>query len=141
MPEPDIASQTHPIYDSMKETPSTQPAATGLSTSAGQTTVPASSTVTPIGGQSTFAGESARPDVNPRGAGHIHEGLSEASIKSGIIGFGTGQNQEHAALPSHNPESELNRNQIVGGGNTGQGPTTADTSSQPSALKQVLPRM
>jgi hypothetical protein len=121
----------------MKDTPS-----------AGQTTAFAplgqpqqSSTTAPIGGQSTFAGESARPDVNIRGAGHTHEGLSEASIKSGIIGFDSGQRQEHAALPSHNPESELNRNQIVGGGNTGQGPTTADTTSQPSTLKQALSRM
>jgi hypothetical protein len=65
--------------------------------------------------------------------------MSEASIKSGVIGFGSSHQQEHAALPSHNPESDLDRNQILGGGSTGRGPTTADTSEQPSALKQALP--
>jgi hypothetical protein len=71
----------------------------------------------------------------------MHEGMSEASIKSGVIGFGgAGQRQEHAALSSHNPESNLNRDQIVGGGTTGHGSTKTDTSDQPSTLKQALPR-
>jgi len=101
-----------------------------------------SATGGPLSGNSAVAGENIRPDVNPRGAGHMHEGMSEASIKSGVIGFGgTGQYQEHAAMPTNNqPESDLSRKQILGGGNTTQVPTTADTSDQPSALKQALPR-
>jgi hypothetical protein len=70
----------------------------------------------------------------------MHEGISEASIKSGVIGFGTGDRQEHAALSLHNPDSNLNRNQVLGGGNTGTGPTDTDPTDQPSTLKQALPR-
>ncbi|KAF2828081.1 hypothetical protein CC86DRAFT_203925 [Ophiobolus disseminans] len=140
-------SQHTPIYDSMKGTSSTQPTIAGTSTSTGQTApsyglghTQHTGTDGPIGSHSTIGGENARPDVNPTGAGHVHQGMSEASIKSGVIGFGgTGQRQEHAALSSHNPESNLDSNQIVGGGNTGRGPTTADTAEQPSALKQALP--
>jgi hypothetical protein len=69
--------------------------------------------------------------------------MSAASIKSGIIGFGTDERQEHAALPSrHFQEENLDRDQIVGGGNTGYAPTTTQTATgdQPSTIKQGLPR-
>jgi hypothetical protein len=87
---------------------------------------------------SGITSQSSRP-----GAGAMHEGMSTASIKSGIIGFGTSERQEHAALPSrHNQEENLDRNQIVGGGSSGHAPTSTQTSTgdQPSTLKQALPR-
>jgi hypothetical protein len=87
---------------------------------------------------SGITSQSSRP-----GAGAMHEGMSTASIKSGIIGFGTSERQEHAALPSHhNQEENLDRNQIVGGGGSGYAPTSTQTSTgdQPSTLKQALPR-
>jgi hypothetical protein len=89
---------------------------------------------------SNVASHSSRPGA---GAGLMHEGMSTASIKSGVIGFGTSERQEHAALPSHhNPEANLDSNQIVGGGNVGHGPTSTNTATddQPSTLKQALPR-
>jgi hypothetical protein len=65
----------------------------------------------------------------------MHEGMSQASIKSGVIGFGTGERQEHAALSSRqNPEANLDRNQIVGGGSMAPGATVSETSQQPSVL-------
>jgi hypothetical protein len=57
-----------------------------------------------------------RPSVNPS----LHQGLSEASIKSGVIGYGAGERQGHAAPPTHEPiQEELGRDQILGGGNAG----------------------
>ncbi|KAH7081033.1 hypothetical protein FB567DRAFT_532330 [Paraphoma chrysanthemicola] len=115
-----------------------QPTTTGASTSAGQT-----GASTGLGhtehGQSAGLGDSSRPNVNPTGAGHMHEGMSEASIKSGVIGFGASERQEHAALSSRNADSSLNRDQILGGGNTGTGPTVTDPADQPSTIKQALP--
>jgi hypothetical protein len=121
----------------------TDHSATGTSTSAGATGTSTGlghtehrGTEGPLGTHSNVASDSSRP-----GAGHMHEGMSTASIKSGVIGFGTGQRQEHAALPlHHNAEENLDRNQIVGGGNMGPGPTTTATGDQPSTLKQALPR-
>ena len=148
-PDQQRFSANTPIYDSMKSTSSTQPTTAGTSTSVGQADTSTglghtqhTGTGGPTGSHGTVAGENTRPDVNPRGAGHTHAGMSEASIKSGVIGFGgAGQRQEHAAMSSQqNPESDLNRNQILGGGNTARGPTTADTAEQPSTLKQALPR-
>jgi hypothetical protein len=130
----------------MASTSSTQP--TG--SSAGQTTTSTglgqtSGTLTGLGQpehrgtEAPPAGHSAATSTGP-GPGHMHEGMSEASIKSGIIGFGAGERQGHAALSQHqNPEADLDRNQIVGGGNA-PGPTTGDTSNQPSVLQSVNPR-
>ncbi|KAF2025734.1 hypothetical protein EK21DRAFT_103721 [Setomelanomma holmii] len=125
-------SQSTPIYDQMtghegNTTGTTHSTTTDSSTPAGQT------------GASTGLGDSSRPNVSPTGAGHIHEGISEASIKSGVIGFGTGERQEHAALSSHNPSTDVNRDHILGGGATGTGPTDRDPADQPSTLKQALP--
>jgi hypothetical protein len=121
---------------------STQPTAAGTSTSAGQTAtaglgqIEHRGTEGPLGGHSAVAGGTSRP-----GAGHMHEGMSEASIKSGVIGFGANEGQEHAALSTHhNPQADLDRNQVVGGGNVPSAPTTADTSEQPSTVKSALPR-
>jgi hypothetical protein len=130
----------------MASTSSTQP--TG--TSAGQTTASTglgqtSGTSTGLGQteyrgtEAPLASHSAATSTGP-GPGHMHEGMSEASIKSGVIGFGAGERQGHAALPQHqNPEADLDRNQIVGGGNA-PGPATGDTSNQPSVLQSVNPR-
>jgi len=135
------AGETHPIYDEMKGTPSTQPTAAGT-TSAGQTGTTTGlgqseyrGNDVPIGGHSAATGNTSRP------GGHMQEGISEASIKSGVIGFGgSGAPQGHAALSTHNnPEANLDRNQIVGGGNMASGPNTSDTTNQPSALNSALP--
>jgi hypothetical protein len=86
-------------------------------------------------------GNNVTSDTSRPGAGVMHEGMSTASIKSGVIGFGTSERQEHAALPSHhNPEANLDRNQVVGGGSMGNSPATTNTSTgdQPSTLKQVI---
>lgn len=74
-------------------------------------------------GDSSRVGDSARPQVSS-GA---YDGNSEASIKSGVIGFTPGQaGQGHAALPnSSTVEDKLDRNQIVG-----QGPAGANTGSE-----------
>lgn len=73
-------------------------------------------------GDSSRLGDNTRPQVSS-GA---YNGNSEASIKSGVIGFTPGQGgQGHAALPSNTSvEDKLDRNQIVG-----QGTTSANTSS------------
>ena len=62
-------------------------------------------------------GDGSRPHVS----GGAYNGNSEASIKSGVIGFNPSHaGRSHAALPSNNAaEDRLDRNQIVGQGNTG----------------------
>ncbi|CAO2652422.1 Nn.00g007050.m01.CDS01 [Neocucurbitaria sp. VM-36] len=92
----------------------------------------------PIGSQSTTTGGQLRPDANPTGREGLHAGISDASIKSGVIGFGAGERQEHAALPTHNPtEQYMDRNQVVGGGDPGTAGMTegqnlaSNTSAQP----------
>jgi hypothetical protein len=134
------SSETHPIYDQMKGSSSGQPATTGTAMSAGQTGTSTGlghtehqGTEGTLGGHSALAGHSVRPGAP--GAGNMHEGISEASIKSGVIGFGTGERQEHAALSSRqNPEVNLDRNQVVGGGSMAPDATIAETSKQPSVL-------
>jgi len=114
------------------------PTTTGAPTSVGQTGTSTGLETTGQSGlnrltESHEAGHSVRP--------HATEGISEASIKSGVIGFGPGQRQGHAARPTEDPiEEGLEHDQILGGGNTGQGPTTADTSAQPGVFSQVAPR-
>jgi hypothetical protein len=130
-------SEAHPIYDQMKSSSSAQPTTTGTTTSAGQTgTSTGLGHTEHMGTGGSLGDHSVRPGAP--GAGNMHEGISEASIKSGVIGFGTGERQEHAALSSRqNPEAGLDRNQVVGGGNMAPGPTTADTSEQPSTLPRT----
>ncbi|KAH4863478.1 hypothetical protein HBH75_005690 [Parastagonospora nodorum] len=132
--------QTHPIYDQMAGEPaSTQPT---TATSVGQTsTSPSlgqtehSGTGRTLGSHGATVGSTTRP-----GTGPMHEAMSEASIKSGVIGFGAGQSQGHAALSTHqNPEASLDRNQIVGGGSNAPAPTSADASYQPSVLSSAVP--
>jgi hypothetical protein len=133
-------SETHPIYDQMKADSTAQPATTGTATSAGQTGTSTglghtehTGTEGTLGGHNALADQSVRPGAP--GAGNMHEGMSQASIKSGVIGFGTGERQEHAALSSRqNPEANLDRNQIVGGGSMAPGATVGETSQQPSVL-------
>jgi hypothetical protein len=111
------------------------PTTTEAPTSAGQT------------GTSTGLGPTERSGLNrPTGsleAGssvrpHAHEGISEASIKSGVIGFGPGERQGHAARPTQDPiEEGLEHDHLLGGGNIGRGSTTADTSTQSGVLSQA----
>jgi hypothetical protein len=124
----------------MKRDSTAQPATTGTAMSAGQTDTTTglghtehTGTEGTLAGHSAVAGQSVRPGA--LGAGNMHEGMSQASIKSGVIGFGTGERQEHAALSSRqNPEANLDRNQIVGGGSMAPGATVSETSQQPSVL-------
>lgn len=106
-----------------------------------------SSTTTrePIGSHGTTSGGHLRPDANPTGKEGLTTGLSDASIKSGVIGFGAGERQEHAALPTHNPTSEyMDRNQVVGGGEPGtagmtegQNLKSGASAQPPSGLEQT----
>ncbi|CAN9095118.1 unnamed protein product [Alternaria alternata] len=70
----------------------------------------------PLGNAGTAAEGAHRPDAYPHG--HAQE-PSVASIKSGVIGFGAGANQGHAAMPTHMPTQELSQDQVVGGGDPG----------------------
>jgi hypothetical protein len=93
------------------------------------------STERPIENTSTAAVGSHRPDAYPHG--HTQE-PSVASIKSGVIGFGPGQRQGHAAISMHNPTEEyMDRNQVVGGGNPGTAGMTEGSHMQPG---QSYPR-
>lgn len=116
--------QEHPIYNEMTghgASSTAQPTTTGT-TSAGQTGLSSSL------GASDNLRESGRPST--LSAAHGHEGMSQASIKSGVIGFGSGE-QGHAALPSNN--------QIVGGGDSTLG-TTERTSAQSGVPSQTASR-
>ena len=84
-----------------------------------------------------LGGDSVRPQVSS-GA---YDGNSEASIKSGIIGFTPGQaGQGHAALPNNSTvEDKLDRNQVVGQGVTGANTSSGlkneiSTGEQPSVI-------
>lgn len=84
-------------------------------------------------GKSDNLHESDRPSTLT--STHGHEAMSQASIKSGVIGFGSGE-QGHAALPSNNQaESNLQHNQIVGGGDS-----TLGTSAQSGVSSSAAPR-
>jgi hypothetical protein len=108
------------------------PTTTGASTSAGQT-----GTSTGLGPTEQSGLHRANESVRP----HAHGGISEASIKSGVIGFGPGQREGHAARPTDDPiEEGLEHNQVLGGGNMNRGPTTADTSTHPGVFSQGAPR-
>lgn len=84
----------------------------------------------------TLNEDSTRPQVSS-GA---YDGNSDASIKSGVIGFTPGQaGQAHAALPNNSPvEDKLDRSQIVGqettGVNTSSGLRNEITEDQPSVI-------
>lgn len=78
----------------------------------------------PIGGArvaGTSGDDSQLDSSRPHVSSGAYNGNSEASIKSGVIGFSPGSSgQGHAALPSNNAaEDRLDRNQIVGQGNAG----------------------
>lgn len=88
-------------------------------------------------GDSSQVGVTARPQVSS-GA---YDGNSEASIKSGVIGFTPGQaGQGHAALPNNSTfEDKLDRNQVVGQGATGANTSSGlrnevSTNEQPSVI-------
>jgi hypothetical protein len=65
----------------------------------------------------TAGGLGSRPDAHP----HSHtQDASQASIKSGIIGFGPEENQGHAAMARHNPtEQSMDPKQVLGAGQPG----------------------
>ena len=76
-----------------------------------------SNTSQPLQSGTATAGGAQRPDAYPHG--HTAD-PSVASIKSGVIGFGPGANQGHAAMSTHNPTQEyLGHDQVVGGGDHG----------------------
>lgn len=94
-------------------------------------------------GDSSHVGDSARHDdgaQRPHVSSGTYDGNSEASIKSGVIGFTPGQaGQGHAALPNNSSvEDKLDRNQIVGQGNAGTNSSSAlrneVSHEQPSTL-------
>lgn len=77
-------------------------------------------------------------DVRPHAP---KDALSDASIKSGVIGFGPSRQQEHAAqhaaLPNRNPaENHLHPNQILGGGDSGE-VTGEQRNIQPTTLPRT----
>ncbi|KAF1923197.1 uncharacterized protein M421DRAFT_9842 [Didymella exigua CBS 183.55] len=85
----------------------------------------------------SHAGSNTRPQVSS-GA---YDGASEASIKSGVIGFTPGQDgQGHAALPSNTSvEDKLQRSHIVGAGTIGANTSSGlrnegTTKEQPSVI-------
>nr|AFZ93515.1 dehydrin-like protein 3 [Alternaria brassicicola] len=83
----------------------------------------------PLGGTNTATGDAHRPDAYPRG--HAPE-PSVASIKSGVIGFGAGANQGHAAMSTHNPTQEyMSQDQVVGGGHPGTAGMTHERGANP----------
>ncbi|KZM24692.1 uncharacterized protein EKO05_0007096 [Ascochyta rabiei] len=92
-------------------------------------------------GNHTNQMDSARhSDSRPHVSGGTYDGNSEASIKSGVIGFTPGSGaQGHAALPPINAaEGKLDRDQLVGQGttdtNTGAGLRNETIREQPSTL-------
>ncbi|KAJ4331635.1 hypothetical protein N0V95_009847 [Ascochyta clinopodiicola] len=154
-------NQTTPIYDQMtghgnSSNTHNVVAGTGTRTGTGTSSGLAEDrhaghvgTDGPIGG-ARVAGASAdhtnqmdssrHSDSRPHVGGGAYDGNSEASIKSGVIGFTPGSDaQGHAALPPNNAaEDRLDRNQIVGQGttgtNTGSGLRNETTHEQPSVL-------
>ena len=149
-----------PIYNQMTghgNTSSTTGTGTGTSTSlGGERHAGHTGTDGPIGGarvagatgDNTSLGDSSRLGDDSRHGGNTrpavssgtYDGNSEASIKSGVIGFAPGSGgQGHAALPSSNSaEDRLDRNQVVGQGttgtNTGSGLRNETIPEQPSTL-------
>jgi hypothetical protein len=115
--------------------PSTaQPTTTGasLGTSSGLGQTEQSGSDKPAGSHGAVSGDNARPS-------NLHEGISQASIKSGVIGFGPGQRQGHAARPAEDPiEEGLEHDQVLGGGNTGRDPTTATQFGGASQAPRTL---
>lgn len=90
------------------------------------------------GNTSAPAAGTQRPDAYPHG--HAPE-ASVASIKSGVIGFGTGEPQGHAAMSTHNPTQEhLGQDQVVGGGEPGTAGMTGRTGAQQGPGTQTNPR-
>ncbi|KAL1801018.1 hypothetical protein ACET3X_001360 [Alternaria dauci] len=94
---------------------STSTAATGAQFNPSRTQDHAT-TSQPLGSAGTTTQDEHRPNAYPHG--HTQE-PSVASIKSGVIGFGAGANQGHAAMPTHKPFQELSQDQVVGGGDPG----------------------
>jgi hypothetical protein len=89
----------------------------------------------PLQGANTTAGGAQRPDAYPHG--HTQD-PSVASIKSGVIGFGPGGNQGHAAMSTHNPTQEyLGQDQVVGGGDPNTAGMTQGRGVDPG---QTYPR-
>lgn len=88
-------------------------------------------------GDSARHGDSLRPQVNSG----VYDGNSDASIKSGVIGFAPGEGgQEHAALPSNSSaEDRLDRNQVVGQGNTGTNTGSGLRNEVPHEQPSTLP--
>ncbi|KAJ4987092.1 hypothetical protein SVAN01_07380 [Stagonosporopsis vannaccii] len=128
--------QPTPIYDEMTGHSNPPKFSNTPNVGAGAGTGPTASTNESPLGDSARHGDDSRPQVSS-GA---YDGNSEASIKSGVIGFTPGQGgQQHAALPgASNFESRLDRNHVVGQGNAGtntsSGLRNEVTQEQPSTI-------
>jgi hypothetical protein len=83
-------------------------------------------------------GDGTRPHVSSG----TYDGNSDASIKSGVIGFTTGSGgQGHAALPTSNvAEDRLDRNHIVGQGSTGSNTGSGLRNETINEQQSTLPR-
>lgn len=83
--------------------------------------------------------ETLRPDPQPHS--HTQE-ASIASIKSGVIGFGPTDSQEHAAMSMHSPgKSHMAEDQVVGGGSPSTAGSTQGRGIQPGPGAQTDTRM
>ncbi|KAF2124885.1 hypothetical protein P153DRAFT_390353 [Dothidotthia symphoricarpi CBS 119687] len=146
--ESSTSQNQHPIHDQMVNREGAQPTAHGAqglsNVGGGQhfgTDGPIGSAYTPntsstqqsYPSSSTSSGPTANLHSNVRPQAP-QSAVSEASIKSGVIGFGPSGKQGHAALPHDNSaENNLNRDQILGSGNAG-GVTGEQSSMQPTTL-------
>lgn len=137
--EPTIGSTTtsgRPIDSST--TTSTNPTSSSPLTSTNPTTSSTTKSTDPTIGSTATSGDTLRPHANLSSKNSVNTALSEASIKSGVIGFGVGERQEHAALPNRTfPDDHLDRSQAVtssdpiGAGRAEQSNLPSSSSTQP----------
>ncbi len=100
----------------------------------------AAAAAVPIGTAAATTGDHMHSDNTTTGKDSVNTGLSDASIKSGVIGFGPSETTTHAALPTHFAEEQnLHRDHVVGGGNLGAGESTTQ-GVNPTTESQALPR-
>ena len=97
---------------------------------------------THLGGSSHVGDSSHHGDsLRPKASSGAYDGISEASIKSGVIGFTPSSGgQDHAALPINNSaEGNLEPNQVVGQGNIGENPGSGFRNETVQEQPSILP--
>jgi len=135
------STATGGVVDSSKTT-SGEPHISSHSTSGGHLGDSSTTSRGPIGTLTTTFGGLLRPDAAPTGKDSVNTGISDASIKSGVIGFGPSEGHGHAAYPTQlAPEKNLDRNQVVGGGDLETSEAAVQKDSRPATESQTLPRM